>query len=133
MRISDWSSDVCSSDLLDLGGREAAEIRARFPQVLRRVGGYNLDALAPNGPTNNLAHLLVGSEGTLALSERTTLKLSPILANRAIGVCPFPSLYAALAENQPLVPLGPTAVELVDSSMIAMSRAITVLRPALHP
>src|SRR3546814_9530173 len=101
MRISDWSSDVCSSDLfgevrrdagtglyennavaalfqdlLDLGGREAAEIRARFPQVLRRVGGYNLDALAPNGPTNNLAHLLVGSEGTLADRKSTRLNSS---------------------------------------------------------
>src|SRR3546814_4830169 len=74
-------------DLLDLGGREAAEIRARFPQVLRRVGGYNLDALAPNGPTNNLTHLLVGSEGTRATIMRITLQLLPILANRALGGC----------------------------------------------
>jgi FAD/FMN-containing dehydrogenase len=68
-------------DLLRLGEREAAEIDARFPRVLRRVGGYNIDALKPDGPTANLAHLLVGSEGTLALSTRIELKLSPLITN----------------------------------------------------
>ncbi|MPZ10424.1 MAG: FAD-binding protein [Kiloniellaceae bacterium] len=118
-------------DLLDLGGREAAEIRARFPEVLRRVGGYNLDALVPNGATNNLAHLLVGSEGTLALSQRLTLMLSPILAARALGVCHFPTLYDAMDATQHLVALGPTAVELVDRTMIGLSRDIAMFRPVV--
>ena len=118
-------------DLLDLGGREAAEIRARFPQVLRRVGGYNIDALAPNGLANNLAHLLIGSEGTLALSERLTLKLSPILANKTLGVCHFPTLYDAMDSAQHLVTLGPTAVELVDKNMIELSRDIAMFRPVV--
>jgi hypothetical protein len=48
---------------------ERAEIEARFPKVQRRVGGYNLDALLE--PVPNLAHLLVGSEGTLAVSRRS--------------------------------------------------------------
>jgi FAD/FMN-containing dehydrogenase len=64
----------------------------RFPDVLRRVGGYNIDALVPNGKANNLAHLLVGSEGTLAVLDRIDLKLSPLPANRALGVCHFPTL-----------------------------------------
>ncbi|MGD1879656.1 MAG: FAD-binding and (Fe-S)-binding domain-containing protein [Kiloniellaceae bacterium] len=118
-------------DLLDLGDREADEIRARFPEVLRRVGGYNIDALVPNGGTNNLAHLLVGSEGTLALSERLTLKLSPILANKALGVCHFPTLYDAMDAAQHLVTLGPTAVELVDHTMIGLSRDIAMFRPVV--
>ena len=119
-------------DLLDLGGREAAEIRARFPDVLRRVGGYNLDALMPGTDgTNNLAHLLVGSEGTLALSERITLKLSPILANKTLGVCHFPTLYDAMDATQHLVTLGPTAVELVDRTMIELSRDIAMFRPVV--
>ncbi|MEQ8355205.1 MAG: FAD-linked oxidase C-terminal domain-containing protein [Kiloniellaceae bacterium] len=118
-------------DLLDLGGREAEEIKARFPAVLRRVGGYNIDALVPNGATNNLAHLLVGSEGTLALSERLTLKLSPILANKALGVCHFPTLYDAMDSAQHLVTLGPTAVELVDRNMIGLSRDIAMFRPVV--
>ncbi|MCI4552081.1 FAD-binding oxidoreductase, partial [Escherichia coli] len=44
-------------DMLDLGTREADEIAARFPQVQRRVGGYNLDALVPRNAPNNMAHL----------------------------------------------------------------------------
>ncbi|MEQ9608712.1 MAG: FAD-linked oxidase C-terminal domain-containing protein [Kiloniellaceae bacterium] len=123
-------------DLLDLGGREAEEIRARFPSVLRRVGGYNIDALLPNGVpgsggTNNLAHLLVGSEGTLALSERLTLRLSPILANKTLGACHFPTLYDAMDAAQHLVTLGPTAVELVDRTMIELSRDIAMFRPVV--
>ena len=69
--------------------REKAEIDARFPKVLRKVAGYNLDHLGP--PHANAAHLLVGSEGTLAYSERIHLKLAPLPAKRSLGVCHFPS------------------------------------------
>src|SRR4051795_23180 len=57
-------------DMLDLGAREAVEISERFPKVQRRVGGYNLDALVPRNAPNNMAHLLVGSEGTLAFTTQ---------------------------------------------------------------
>src|SRR3982075_1460488 len=50
-------------DMLALGEREAIEIAEKFPKVQRRVGGYNLDALVPRNAANNMAHLLVGSEG----------------------------------------------------------------------
>jgi FAD/FMN-containing dehydrogenase len=76
--------------LLKLGEREQAEIAARFPKVMRRVGGYNIDALVPNGKAINLSSLLVGSEGTLAWSNRIRLKLSPLPAKKAMGVCHFP-------------------------------------------
>src|SRR6266446_10371656 len=52
-----------AEDLLAIGVRESDEIAARFPKVQRRVGGYNLDALAPNAPVHNLAHILVGRIG----------------------------------------------------------------------
>ena len=55
-------------DLMAFGAREADEIEARFPKMQRRVGGYNLDALTPGRNDLNLAHILVGSEGTLAFS-----------------------------------------------------------------
>jgi FAD/FMN-containing dehydrogenase len=57
-------------DLIALAAREEGEIAARFPEVQRRVGGYNLDALLPGRNDLNLAHILVGSEGTLAFSTR---------------------------------------------------------------
>ena len=116
-------------DLLGLGEREAAEIAARFPQVYRRVGGYNIDALVPNGPTNNLAHLLVGSEGTLAFSERITLRLSPLPTTKVLGVCHFPSFYEAMDATQHLVTLGPTAVELFDRTILELARDIPIFRP----
>lgn len=116
-------------DLLALGEREADEIRRRFPDVIRRVGGYNIDALLPSATGNNFAHLLVGSEGTLALSEKITLKLSPILRSKVLGVCHFPTFYEAMDAAQHLVQLDPTAIELVDSNMIELGRKIAMFKP----
>jgi FAD/FMN-containing dehydrogenase/Fe-S oxidoreductase len=118
--------------LLDLGAAEAGEIGARFPDVLRRVGGYNLDALVPNGPTNNLAHILVGSEGTLALSEKIEIALSPVIRNKVFGVCHFARFYDAMDAAQHLVSLDPIAVELVDRTMLELARDIDIFRPTLE-
>ncbi|WP_299822464.1 FAD-binding and (Fe-S)-binding domain-containing protein [uncultured Jannaschia sp.] len=118
-------------DMLALGAREAEEIAARFPKVMRRVGGYNIDALVPDGPTNNLAHLLVGSEGTLALTEQVELVLSPLPRHKSVGVCHFPTFRDAMAATQHIVALGPDAVELVDRTMIALGRKIPALSPSL--
>jgi FAD/FMN-containing dehydrogenase/Fe-S oxidoreductase len=105
---------------------ERAEIEARFPKVLRKVAGYNLDHLGP--PHANAAHLLVGSEGTLAWSERLHLKLSPLPAKRVLGVCHFPKFYTAMDVTQHIVKLGPSAVELVDRTMIGLARDIPAFR-----
>src|SRR4051812_11065290 len=112
--------------LKSLYERERAEIEARFPKVLRKVAGYNLDHLGP--PHANAAHLLVGSEGTLAYSERLHLKLSRIPAQRSLGVCHFPKFYTAMQLTQHIVKLGPSAVELVDRTMIGLARDIGAFR-----
>ena len=118
-------------DMLDLGAREADEIEARFPRLMRRVGGYNIDALVPNGAEVNLAHLLVGSEGTLALSEAVEIRLSPLPRHKVVGVCHFPTFRDAMEATQHLVALGPSAVELVDRTMIELGRKIPALAPSL--
>ena len=115
--------------MLDLGEREAAEIAERFPKVQRRVGGYNLDALVPRNAPNNMAHLLVGSEGTLAFTTQVELKLWPVIRNKVLGVCHFGSFYEAMDAAQHLVKLRPIAVELVDRTMIALGRDIAMFRP----
>ncbi len=122
------------SGLTTLGQREAAEVAARFPSVQRRVGGYNIDALAPRPPLDclNLAHLLVGSEGTLAFTTAVELKLWPLLGNRALGICHFGSFHKAMDATQHLVKLKPIAVELVDATMIALARDIPMFRPTLE-
>ncbi|MDY8108884.1 FAD-linked oxidase C-terminal domain-containing protein [Fulvimarina sp. 2208YS6-2-32] len=123
--------------MLALGRREAGEIAARFPGVQRRVGGYNLDALVqtdhPGGDPVNLAHLLVGSEGTLGISTAIEIKLSPLpKATKRLGVCHFPTFRAAMEAAQHIVALKPTSVELVDETMIALAREIPMFVPTLE-
>src|SRR6516225_9337286 len=109
--------------------REAEEIERRFPKVLRRVGGYNIDSIDEAG--HNMARLLVGSEGTLAFFNEIELELQPIPAHRVLGICHFPSFYSAMAATRRIVDIGPSAVELVDRTMIELSRDIPMFRPVV--
>jgi FAD/FMN-containing dehydrogenase/Fe-S oxidoreductase len=118
-------------DMLALGEREAAEISEKFPKVQRRVGGYNLDALVPRNAPNNMAHLLVGSEGTLAFTTQVELKLWPVIRNKVLGVCHFGSFYEAMDAAQHLVKLRPIAVELVDRTMLSLGREIEMFKPII--
>ena len=118
-------------DLLAIAAREANEIERQFPKVQRRVGGYNLDALVPGRNDVNLAHLLVGSEGTLAFSTRIELKLSPLLGLRAVGACHFGSFHKAMAAAQRIVELKPIAVELIDRTMLGLARDIAMFKPTV--
>ena len=120
-----------AKDLLAIGAREADEIAARFPKVQRRVGGYNLDALVPGKNDINLAHVLVGGEGTLAFSTRIELKLAPLLGRRAVGACHFGNFYEAMNSAQHIVRLKPIAVELIDRTMIELARQIPIFQPTL--
>jgi FAD/FMN-containing dehydrogenase/Fe-S oxidoreductase len=115
------------------------EIHALWPKVLRRVGGYNLDIFDKQNPrpytadgSVNLAHLLVGSEGTLALTRSLKLKLSALPQTKVLGVVNFPSFFKAMDSAQHIVKLGEgtlTAVELVDRTMIELS----LQNPAFAP
>lgn len=122
--------DALFRDLVALGQREADEIAARRPNVPRNVGGYNIDALSAARP--NMATLLVGSEGTLAYSERITIKLSPVQGQKVLGICHFPTFYAAMDATQHIVTLDPTAVELLDRNIIELARDIPIFRPVLE-
>ncbi len=100
--------------------REAEEIEHRYPKLLRRVGGYNLDMML--AAPFNMAHLLVGSEGTLAYSKRLHLKLSPLPMHKMLGVCHFSTFFRSMEAPRHIVKLKPTAVELVDRTMMALAR-----------
>ena len=121
-----------ASDLLALGAREADEIVARFPKVQRRVGGYNMDALLPGRNDLNLAHILIGSEGTLGFTTKVELKLAPLLGRRAVGACHFGRFYDAMDAAQHIVRLKPIGVELIDRTMIELAREIAMFRPTLE-
>ena len=113
--------------------REAAEIEARWPKVLRRVQGYNIDMVQPGAEgamlAHNLAHLLVGSEGTLAYSRRLHLALAPLPQHKTLGVCHFQTFHQSMQAPQHIVKLAPTAVELVDRTMIGLARGNAAFKP----
>jgi FAD/FMN-containing dehydrogenase len=105
---------------------EKEEIARRIPQVLRKVAGYNLDMVSTGA--FNMAHLLVGSEGTLGYFRRIKLKLSPLPAHKTLGIVHFSSFYDAMDATRQIVALEPSAVELVDRTMIDLSRANEAFR-----
>jgi FAD/FMN-containing dehydrogenase len=117
----------------------APEIDANWPKVLRRVAGYNLDIFRNQNErpytqdgSVNLAHLLIGSEGTLALTKSLTLQLSELPKAKVLGVVNFPTFYKAMDSAQHIVKLGDgtlTAVELVDRTMIDLA----LQNPAFAP
>ena len=117
-----------------LGASEAEEIAARFPKQLRRVGGYNIDALTPAARDlgrDSLARLLVGSEGTLAFSAAIELTLQPIKPRKVLGICQFPTFRRAMEASRHIVALDPEAVELVDRTMIDLGRGIPIYRATI--
>ncbi len=117
-----------------LGASEADEIAARFPKQLRRVGGYNINALTPaerNAGRENLARLLVGSEGTLAFSAAIEVMLHPIKPRKVLGICQFSSFRKAMEAARHIVQLEPEAVELVDRNMIDLARNIVMFRKTI--
>ncbi len=116
-----------------------AEIAERWPKVMRRVAGYNLDIFANQSEkpytrdgSVNLAHLLIGSEGTLAFTRSLTLQLADLPRAKVLGVVNFPTFHAAMDAAQHLVKLGPTAVELVDRTMIELSLENPAFRPTIE-
>ncbi|WP_088280000.1 FAD-binding and (Fe-S)-binding domain-containing protein [Ideonella sp. A 288] len=122
-----------------LAERHRAEIEAHWPKVLRRVAGYNLDIFHPQSERPytadghvNLAHLLVGAEGTLAFTRSLTLQLAPLPRAKVLGVVNFESFHRAMDSAQHIVKLGPTAVELVDRTMIELSLANPAFRPTIE-
>lgn len=112
--------------------RHEAAIRARFPRILRRVSGYNLDEFVPGLPVRpvgwreepwqfNLAPLIVGSEGTLAVVPAAELKVVPIPAAQGLVVLSFATIPAALDRLAEIVETGPVAVEMLDRMILDLA------------
>ena len=113
-----------------VAAREADELNARVPRVLRHVAGYNLHRLLRPGAS--LAEALVGSEGTLAFFRRLKLKLARRPPRRVLGVCAFPSLLEALDAVQHIVELDPHAVELMDNTLLELARENMAFRSTVE-
>jgi FAD/FMN-containing dehydrogenase/Fe-S oxidoreductase len=106
----------CYRAVRRLAEEHAGEIERRYPKILRRVGGYNLDAFVPDRRTAgfNLANLFVGSEGTLGMVVEATLRLVELPKAKAVMVVQFAKLLDALAATPAVLAHQPAAVEVVD-------------------
>ncbi len=115
-------------------------VREHTPRHWRRCGGYNLDRLAPEGlsfrmPQKdglNLARLVSGAEGTLAVIEKLTLDLVPLPTKTALAVVHFDDIGRALESVQVILEQDPSAVELLDHLGLSMCRQSPMWRRKLE-
>ncbi len=114
--------------VVDIVRRNETLIRERFPRTIRRNAGYALDmvlqALDRGGPEEvNLAHLVCGSEGTLAVTLGAELALSPVPKAKGLAVLGFRGVDEAIEAVVPILKTEPSAVELLDDMVVNLARA----------
>jgi FAD/FMN-containing dehydrogenase/Fe-S oxidoreductase len=113
---------ACYRTVLRLASEHAEEIDRRYPRVLRRVGGYNLDEFTDASKPVNLAKMMVGSEGTLGIVLEAKLRLVPLPKAKAVMVIEFVDLLEALSAAPIILRHGPSAVEVMDKAILDNSR-----------
>ncbi|HMJ61276.1 MAG TPA: FAD-binding oxidoreductase, partial [Bryobacteraceae bacterium] len=114
---------ACYRNVLGLASKHAAEIDRRYPKILRRVSGYNLDEFTDSSKPVNLAKIMVGSEGTLGIVLEAKLRLVPLPKAKAILVIMFAKLLEALEAAPVILRHQPSAVEIMDKSILDHARA----------
>jgi FAD/FMN-containing dehydrogenase/Fe-S oxidoreductase len=112
----------CYRVVRGLAAQHANEIRCRFPKVLRRVGGYNLDEFVDADKPFNMAKLMVGSEGTLGVVLEGTIKLVPLPNAKAVLAIQFADLLEALQATPLILGHRPSAVEVMDGFILSHTR-----------
>jgi len=121
---------ACCRIVQRLATEHADEIERRYPKILRRVGGYNLDMFAARVATKhratplaaNLSHIFVGSEGTLGIVLEAKLRLVELPKAKAVCVAQFAHLLDALAATPAILEHGPSAVEVMDRRILDCTR-----------
>jgi FAD/FMN-containing dehydrogenase/Fe-S oxidoreductase len=113
---------ACYRTVMRLATEHAAEIDRRYPKILRRVGGYNLDEFTDPAKPVNLAKIMVGSEGTLAVVLEAKLRLVPLPKAKAVMVIPFADLLESLAATPVILLHKPSAVEVMDKAILDNTR-----------
>ncbi|MFC6838017.1 FAD-binding and (Fe-S)-binding domain-containing protein [Halomarina ordinaria] len=105
---------------------EAEAVDERYPSLKRNVSGYNLDVLVDEARegTVNLARLLVGSEGTLAIVTEATVSLEPIPETKALGLLTYHSLIDAMDDVAAILDHEPAAVEVLDGVLVELARGL---------
>ena len=115
--------EACYRAVLDLAEQHRAEIERRYPKILRRVGGYNLEQFTDPARPVNLAKIMVGSEGTLGVALEAKLRLVPLPKAKAAMVIGFHDLLEALSASPVILKHSPSAIEVMDKSILDNTRA----------
>jgi FAD/FMN-containing dehydrogenase/Fe-S oxidoreductase len=113
---------ACYGAVLRLAREHSDEIERRYPKVLRRVGGYNLDQFTDVAEPVNLARIMVGSEGTLGVVLEAKLRLVPLPKAKAVMVIGFHDLLESLSASPAILKHNPSAIEVMDKSILDNTR-----------
>lgn len=105
----------------------AEEIKKRYPKVMRRVGGYALDAFVEN-ENWNLSSLILGSEGTLAVILEAKVKLTPLPRFQNMAIVHYSDRLQSIASVKDMIPLGPAAVEMLDYHVLRNSKSNAITK-----
>jgi len=131
--VSGESDDPAESDDLEariyaavarIVDEEADAVAEAFPDLKRNVSGYNLDRLVEEAESGsvNLARLLAGSEGTLAVVTEATVSLEPVPATKALALLAYEDLVDAMRDVPPILEHDPSAVEVLDDVLLDLAR-----------
>ncbi|MDL5360742.1 FAD-binding and (Fe-S)-binding domain-containing protein [Halalkalicoccus sp. NIPERK01] len=109
---------------------EADDVEEAYPDLKRNVSGYNLDMLIEEAravrdgtaETINLARLLAGSEGTLAIVTEAEVSLEPIPETKAMALLTYDTLIDAMEDVAPILEHDPAAVEVMDDVLLDLAR-----------
>src|SRR5437867_9323749 len=95
------------------------EVERRYPKLMRRVSGYNLDEFVRNGKFN-LVKLMVGSEGTLAAVHQAKVRIEKRPPATALCLVHFAEIVESIRATEIILPFKPAAVELIDDLIIGL-------------
>jgi FAD/FMN-containing dehydrogenase/Fe-S oxidoreductase len=112
------------SEVVRIIDEEADEVEQRYPDLKRNVSGYNFDMLVEEAESGsvNLARLLAGSEGTLAIVTEATVSLEPIPRTKADVLLTYDSVIDAVEDVEPILDHDPAAVEVMDDVLLDLAR-----------
>jgi FAD/FMN-containing dehydrogenase/Fe-S oxidoreductase len=112
-------------ELRRIGVEQASEVERRFPKIMRRVSGYNLDDFVRDSGPMDVARMVVGSEGTLAVVTEARLRVSRTPKFKGIAAAHFHTLVEAAEATVAALDHPVSAIELVDEVVVNRCRAST--------
>src|SRR5262245_12186856 len=119
--VGDRLENLLCREVHTLAQEHRQQIENRYPKLMRRVSGYNLDEFVKDRPFD-LGRMVIGSEGTLAVVTEAKVKIMPRPKLTALDVVHFGSLVEAVESSQEILAFRPAAMELMDKMILDSGR-----------